>query len=192
MSAATDKLINTLLRMPYGVGMRLRVARLKAMGVQMDGRAWLRKIDLQRNPWDIRLGANCMLDLGVVLLSSGARLPKGQHRIVIGSRVYINRYSMIDASERIEIGERTMIGPHCYITDHDHGIAKGVPIPQQPLIGAPTTIGPDAWLGSGVTVLKGVTIGEGAIVAAGAVVTKSVEPWAIVAGVPAKVVRMRE
>lgn len=54
-----------------------------------------------------------------------------------------------------------------------------------------THIGNDVWLGNGVTVLQGVCIGDGAVVAAGAVVTKDVPPYAIVGGVPAKVLRYR-
>jgi acetyltransferase-like isoleucine patch superfamily enzyme len=50
----------------------------------------------------------------------------------------------------------------------------------------------DVWIGAGVTILKGVTIGKGAIVGAGSVVTKSILPWTIVAGVPAKKIGMRE
>ncbi len=52
-------------------------------------------------------------------------------------------------------------------------------------------IGNDVWIGYGVTILAGVRIGDGAIVAAGAVVTRDVEPYAIVGGVPAKVIRYR-
>ena len=52
-------------------------------------------------------------------------------------------------------------------------------------------IGNDVWMGHNVNVLGGVTIGDGAIIAAGAVVTKPVPPYAIVAGVPAKLVRYR-
>lgn len=52
-------------------------------------------------------------------------------------------------------------------------------------------IGNDVWIGHGAQVMAGVSIGDGAIVAAGAVVTKDVSPYAIVGGVPAKIIRMR-
>ena len=55
----------------------------------------------------------------------------------------------------------------------------------------PVTIGNDVWIGGNVTILPGVNIGDGAIVAAGAVVTKDVEPYAIVGGVPARVIKYR-
>jgi len=51
------------------------------------------------------------------------------------------------------------------------------------------TIGDDAWIGTGAILLPGVEVGEGAIVAAGAVVTRSVEPYTVVAGTPARVIR---
>ena len=55
----------------------------------------------------------------------------------------------------------------------------------------PVVVEDDVWIGAGVIVLKGVTIGSGSIVAAGAVVTKSIPPFSIAAGVPAKVIRQR-
>ena len=55
----------------------------------------------------------------------------------------------------------------------------------------PTYIGNDVWIGSGVRIKSGVHIGDGAIVAAGAVVTKDIAPFAVVGGVPAKIIRMR-
>jgi acetyltransferase-like isoleucine patch superfamily enzyme len=56
---------------------------------------------------------------------------------------------------------------------------------------SPPTIGSDVWLGSRAIVLQGVRIGDGAIVGAGAVVTRDVPPYAIVGGVPARIIRMR-
>ena len=56
----------------------------------------------------------------------------------------------------------------------------------------PTKIGRDVWIGANAVILGGVTIGDGAVVAAGAVVTKDVEAGAIVAGVPARLLRKRE
>lgn len=53
------------------------------------------------------------------------------------------------------------------------------------------TIGHDTWIGHGVTVVQGVTIGNGAVVAAGAVVTKDVAPYAVVGGVPARMIKPR-
>lgn len=56
---------------------------------------------------------------------------------------------------------------------------------------APVKIGNDVWIGDSAILMDGITIGDGVVIAAGAVVTKSVEPYAIVGGVPAKVIRYR-
>ncbi|HEY1096735.1 MAG TPA: CatB-related O-acetyltransferase [Alphaproteobacteria bacterium] len=69
---------------------------------------------------------------------------------------------------------------------------KLTPIPYEPEINIPrTTIGNDVWIGTHATIMQGITIGDGAIIAAGAVVTKDVAPYAIVGGVPAKLIRHR-
>ena len=54
------------------------------------------------------------------------------------------------------------------------------------------TIGDDVWIGYGVIILPGVTVGKGSIIGAGAVVTKNVPEYAVVAGVPAKVIKYRK
>ena len=180
------------LRYPVSIASRARRAGWRLLGVRFTGRADLRRISIPRNPWDISLGA-CALLNDVVLVATGERRSdsEGGPRIVISDGVIINSWTMVDAAEKIEIGECVFIGPHGYITDHDHGTAAPGPVAMQPLVSAPTRIGRNSWLGAHVTVLKGVSIGENSIVAAGAVVIKDVPAGAIVAGVPAKVVGWR-
>ncbi len=56
---------------------------------------------------------------------------------------------------------------------------------------APVTIGNDVWIGARAIILDGITIGDGAIIAAGSLVTKDVPPYAIIGGIPAKVIKYR-
>ena len=139
---------------------------------------------MPRNPWDIVFGDFVALDDGVVLLTTGAR--KNSARLHIGSGTYVNRFTMFDASESINIGARCMIGPFCYITDHDHGFDKEGPISDQPLVEAPVKVGNNVWIGAHAIILKGVSIGDNAVIAAGAVVTANVGVGERVAGVPAR------
>jgi acetyltransferase-like isoleucine patch superfamily enzyme len=180
-----DSLVNRLLSYPGAVAMRWRIARLRLLGARISGKCWIKKIEIARNPWDIFI-ESAALDNHVVLLTTGDR--RREPRIVIREGTYINRFTMIDASERIEIGENCMIGPYCYITDHDHGAEPGEQINQQPLVSAPVRLARNVWLGAHVCVLKGVTIGEGAVIGAGAVVTRDVPSGEIVAGVPARAI----
>lgn len=184
----SDRMINFLIRLPSTLRMRGRVLLLRLLGVKLHGRCWIQKIQIPRNPWDIQI-ERAAIDRDVVLLTTGAR--QAQPRIVIRGGCYFNRFTMIDASERIEFGEGCFVGPHCYITDHDHGMKRGQPVGGQPLVSAPVRIGRDVWIGAGAVILKGVTIGDGAIIAAGAVVTRDVPPDAIVGGVPAKPIGVR-
>ena len=181
---------NLLIRIPSAIAVRWRRFKFHLLGVRLGHRCWLQNISIPRNPWDIQLGDHVSLDQGVVLLATGDRRP--QPRILIGQGSYINRHTMIDAHEHIEIGDNCFIGPFCYITDGDHQHRRDQPVQSQPMTTAPVKIGRDVWIGAGAIILKGVTLGDGAIVAAGAVVTKDVAPFAKVAGVPAKPIGERQ
>ena len=180
--------INRILGLRQGITRRLRVLMYRALGARL-GKCHLKKISIPRNPWDVQIGDGTYVDDYTVLLSTGPPLENA--RIEIGKSCGFNRFTMIDASDSIQIGNFVRVGPSCYITDHDHGHELGERICRQPLVSAAVTIHDDVWIGAGSTILKGVTIGAEAIVAAGAVVTKDVPPRTIVGGVPARVIGKR-
>lgn len=113
--------------------------------------------------------------------------------ITLGHHVFIANRAWF--SGEIEIGSYVMFGPNVTILGGDHEF-KDI---TQPMFfvkdnqqrQAKIKIGNDVWVGANVTILKGVEIGQGAIIAAGSVVNKSVEPFSIVGGVPAKKIAER-
>lgn len=92
----------------------------------------------------------------------------------------------------IKIGKNTIIGPGVSMHSENHvfkDIDKPIRLQGEERIGI--IIGEDCWIGSRAIILDGVNIGKGVIIAAGAVVNKDVPDYAIVGGVPAKVIRYR-
>jgi acetyltransferase-like isoleucine patch superfamily enzyme len=137
---------------------------------------------------------------GPVVLGEGAHLhddivveigPGGS--LTIGAHTHIQPRCQITAyKSSIDIGQRVQIAPHCAFYSYDHGMVPGIPMSHQSLHSkGPIIVEDDVWLGVGVTVLSGVRIGKGSVVGAGAVVTHDVPEGAIVAGVPARVIKMR-
>jgi maltose O-acetyltransferase len=184
-----DEFVNRLIRYPLSLRSRLRILRLRMLGAKIGRHCAIRYDIVPANPWDLVTGDHVTFDANVTLLTIGPRRP--EPRLVFGSRIYCNRYTMFDATDRIEVGSDVLIGPHCYITDHDHGMARGSPMHSQPMDSKPVKIGSDVWIGAHVVVLKGVTIGDGSVIAAGAIVNKDVPPGTIVGGVPGRVLRER-
>lgn len=132
----------------------------------------------------VEVGAECVLDTGLVLASSGT--------LVVGARTIFGHHCTVAARDSVTIGDDCLIAELVSIRDHDHAFDRlDVPVRDQGAESAPVRIGRDVWIGSKATILKGVTIGDHAIIAAGAVVTKDVPSAAIAAGVPATVQRFR-
>jgi acetyltransferase-like isoleucine patch superfamily enzyme len=181
--------LHFLLRLNLGLRSRSRNVWFRALGVRLEGYVWLRRVSIPRNWSDISIESRAALDDGVVLLCSG---PPKSGKLVIRQGAYINRFTMFDACESIEVGRNCMIGPHCYITDHDHGHAPGCLVSEQPLVSESVRIGDNVWIGAGAIVLKGVTIGSEAVIGAAAVVTGDVPAGAKFVGVPARQIGTRE
>lgn len=92
----------------------------------------------------------------------------------------------------LSIGDNVMMGPDVVILTHTHNIDRSdIPMGKQGSRIAKVTIGNDVWIGMRSIIMPGVNIGNGAVIGAGAVVTKDVPDYAIVGGVPAKVIKYR-
>ena len=135
-------------------------------------------------PHQINIGNKVHIENNVVLKFDGF-FQNGQ-AIIIGSDVFIGTVTEFNIKYGITLGNHCLIASGCRFIDHDHGMERGRLMKEQPCPGEPIIIGNDVWIGANAVVLKGVHIGDGAIVAAGAVVTKSIPPYEIWGGVPAK------
>jgi acetyltransferase-like isoleucine patch superfamily enzyme len=138
-----------------------------------------------------RIGVGCRIHVGVGIGPA----------VSIGDYSYVNRGSVIGSGT---IGKFCSIAYYCQIGLYEHPLSFlstsphtygeqnffGVPRPWNEFQ-HPPSIGNDVWIGSGAQVLQGLSIGDGAVVAAGAVVTKDVPPYAVVGGVPARIIRYR-
>lgn len=133
---------------------------------------------------DITLSRNVLIYRNVMLLG----------KISIGENSSVSNNTSINGADvGVYIGANVMIAPGCCIVAFDHGTKlRSIPMLRQHLIQAPITIHDDVWIAANCTITKGITIGTGAIVGANSVVTKDVAPFSIVAGAPAKFIKMRD
>ncbi len=182
----------------YKVALGWRRAMARAQGVELGRDARLAAgVDFNlgngfknclRNPRSkgrIRLGDQAWVERGAVLWAFDGS-------VVIQRSVYLGPYVTIYGHGGVEIGEETLVSMKATILSSNHAIPEqGKIIRQQPDELLPTKIGRDVWIGANAVILGGVTVGDGAVVAAGAVVTKDVAAGAIVAGVPARLLRKR-
>ena len=112
------------------------------------------------------------------------------HQIILGDEVWLNEGVILQSCDNttITIGNRAGLSYGVYVLTGGLDISKGVVLPKH--ISASVVIEEGAWIGARAILLPGVTIGAGAVVAAGAVVTHDVPAQAVVAGVPAKIIRV--
>jgi acetyltransferase-like isoleucine patch superfamily enzyme len=152
------------------------------------------------------LGAGVVLEAGVLVFHPES--------IWIGDDVYVGHYAILKGyhQNRMEIGAGTWIGQQCFvhsaggltigknvgigpgvkiITSYHREDGRAIPILHSKVEFAPVVIEDDVDIGVGAVILPGVTIHQGVQIGAGAVVTCDIPAYAVAAGVPARVIRMR-
>lgn len=165
-----------------------------------------------RHPDKIHIGKNVFIDDNCVLDAKGDNPKKG---LWLGDNVIISRNTVLSCQsgtirvgdntnigmnciihcvdKEVRIGRNTVIGAFCYIIGAGgHGTDRvDTPMIGQPAVTKGIIIGDNLWIGAGVKVMDGVRIGNDAILGAASLVNKDVPDFAVVAGIPAKVIKKR-
>jgi acetyltransferase-like isoleucine patch superfamily enzyme len=122
---------------------------------------------------------------------SKIRVHEGEVRI--GAKTVMGQECTISAYQHVEIGRECIVADRVMLIDFDHGVVEVErPIRLQGIYKRDVRVGSNVWMGYGACILRGVSVGHNSIVGTNAVVTKDVPKNAVVGGVPARVLRMRE
>lgn len=139
----------------------------------------------------ICVGRNFKLGAFSRMVASGTLSDLGKG-ITVGDNVGISEYAYIGGAGGVRIGSDTIVGQYFSIHSENHVFRDPDKlIREQGATRVGIEVGPDCWIGAKVTLLDGVTLGRGCVVAAGSVVNQSFPDHAIIGGVPARLLRMR-
>jgi acetyltransferase-like isoleucine patch superfamily enzyme len=169
---------DTLIRFPKNIDLGDKV--IVSDGAIIDGRS---NFDV-----GVTIGNKTIIGQRALVLCKEGQINIGEN---VGIGAYCGLYAV--GTNVLEIGDDCLIGPYTYFGGTKYHFQRtDLPIRLQghDLRGG-IKVGNDCWFGAGVSVMDGVTIGNGAVIASGAVVTKDVPEFAVVGGIPAKVIKYR-
>ncbi len=161
--------LTTLAMVPYRLALfpQLRAPWLRLLGARIGSRAILHDVRFfnlyRRGLRGLRIGNDCFM----------------------GDECLLDLAEGIELDDQVTLAERVLILTHTNVGYRDHPLQRHFPA-----LAAPVRIGAGSFLGASVTVLPGLMIGPGSFVAAGSVVTADVPPRTLVAGVPARALRL--
>ena len=143
---------------------------------------------------ELEIAANGRVDFGrFVWIGDGTKIRCHEGRVEIGDKTVMGQECTISAYQHVRIGQQCVIADRAMFIDFDHGVVEVErPIRQQGIYKRDVVVGSNVWIGYGACILRGVRVGDNAIVGTNSVVTKDVPANAVVAGIPARVIRMRE
>jgi acetyltransferase-like isoleucine patch superfamily enzyme len=156
--------------------------------VRLEGMAFLaRQVRIQ-------IGRKARLELGSwVWIGRGTKIRCHEGVVRIGAKTVMGEDCTISAYQHVSIGEQCIVADRVMLIDFDHAVTEVErPIRVQGIYKRDVRVGNNVWIGYGAQILRGVTVGDNSIIGATAVVTKDVPANAVVAGVPARVIRMRQ
>lgn len=126
-------------------------------------------------------------------IGDGTKIRCHEGVVEIGAKTVMGQECTISAYQRVRIGEECVIADRAMFIDFDHGIVEVErPIRLQGIYKRDVEVGNNVWIGYGACILRGVRVGDNSVIGTNAVVTKDVPANAVVGGIPARIIRMRE
>ena len=142
----------------------------------------------------LEIGPHATLQIGRwAWIGHDSKIRVHEGEVSIGAKTVIGQECTISAFQHVSIGRECIIADRVMLIDFDHGVIEvDRPIRTQGIYKRDVHVGHNVWIGYGACVLRGVSIGDNCIVGTSAVVTKQVSQNSVVAGIPARVIRMRD
>ena len=142
----------------------------------------------------LEIGRSGRIELGRwSWVGHGCKLRSHEGMISIGAKTVMGQECTISAYQHVSIGRECVIADRVMLIDFDHGVVDvETPIRLQGIYKRDVRVGNNVWMGYGACILRGVTVGDNAVIGTNAVVTRDVPANAVVAGVPARVLRIRD
>jgi acetyltransferase-like isoleucine patch superfamily enzyme len=142
----------------------------------------------------LEIGRNATLSLGRwSWLGHGCKIRVHEGEVSIGAKSVLGQECTVSAFQHVSIGRECIVADRVMMIDFDHGVVEVErSIRQQGIYKRDVGIGNNVWIGYGACILRGITVGDNAVVGTSAVVTTDIPDNAVVAGIPARVIRMRD
>ena len=142
----------------------------------------------------LEIGRNATLRIGRwAWIGHGCKIRVHEGEVSIGAKTVIGQECTISAFQHVSIGRECILADRVMLIDFDHGVTEVErPIRVQGIYKRDVEVGHNVWIGYGACILRGVRVGDNSIVGTSAVLTRSFDPNSVVAGVPARVIRMRQ
>jgi acetyltransferase-like isoleucine patch superfamily enzyme len=179
-----------MLTLPYArLGLRWAWLKLRWRGrLQTDGMCFVGpRVKLE-------IGRDAVLRLGRwSWLGHGTKIRVHEGVVEIGAKTVLGQECTISAFQHVSIGRECIVADRVMLIDFDHGVVEVErPIRLQGIYKRDVSVGHNCWIGYGACILRGVTVGDNCVIGTNTVVTRDVPDNAVVAGTPARVLRMRD
>jgi acetyltransferase-like isoleucine patch superfamily enzyme len=141
----------------------------------------------------LEIGPHATLRIGRwAWLGHGTKIRVHEGEVSIGAKTVMGQDCTVSAYQHVSIGRECIIADRVMLIDFDHGVTEVErPIRAQGIYKRDVRVGHNVWIGYGACLLRGVSVGDNSVIGTSSVVTKAVPANAVVAGTPARVIRLR-